>query len=188
MEDTAFKGALRCRWKQVRQSSVSATRINQLIDSVVTLTTEARQRHFIRWPVLGVTIWPNPTPVPKSYEEEITVLKDWIDRRLDWLDKNIPNTGACYNYPPEVKENMIVKLSPNPVTENAALSIQARTDQQLMIHVYDINGRLVLNRQLNISAGVNQVNLATRVYATGVYVLKLLSSNGETSTIKFIRE
>jgi CotH kinase protein len=131
MEDSAYKASLRCRWKQVRSNSLSLSRINQLIDSVVTLTTEARQRHFVRWPVLGVTIWPNPTPVPTSYEGEISTLKNWINNRLTWIDNSVPNNGACYDYPEDIKQNIIIKLTPNPVEGNAQLSIQARNNQRL---------------------------------------------------------
>lgn len=186
MEDTAFKGALRCRWKQVRSTSVSLNRINQLIDSVITLTLEARQRHFVRWPVLGVVIWPNPTPVPKTYEEEISVLKNWISQRLNWLDLSIPNSGACYDYPEDIKQDIIIKLAPNPVEGNAQLYIQARSNQRLSMNIYDINGRALWNGEANISAGISNLSLPTLSQPTSIYVLKIISSTGERQLIKMM--
>jgi hypothetical protein len=186
MEDSAYKAALRCRWKQVRSTSISLKRIYQLIDSVVTLTMEARQRHFSRWPVLGVTIWPNPAPIPTSYEGEISTLKNWISDRLYWIDNSIPNNGACYDYPEDIKQNIIIKLAPNPVEGIAQLSVQARNNQRLSMNIYDINGRMVWNGDANISAGVSNLALPTLPHPTGVYVLKIISSSGETQLIKMI--
>ena len=60
MSDTAFGSNLLCRWKAVRQTTLSLSHLNALIDSVAALTAEARQRHFQRWPVLGQYVWPNP--------------------------------------------------------------------------------------------------------------------------------
>src|SRR4029079_8151760 len=101
MEDTAFKGSLRCRWKQLRSTTLSETHFNFLIDSVFNLVNEARVRHFQRWPILGQYVWPNAQPIPTSYEGEIAALKTWIAARLQWIDVNIPNSGACmdYHYP-----------------------------------------------------------------------------------------
>src|SRR6185503_11197902 len=82
MLDTAFVSDLRCRWKDVRKTVISNDHLNHIIDSIATLTNEARQRHFQRWPVLGQYIWPNPYPIPTSYEGEITALKEWIAKRL----------------------------------------------------------------------------------------------------------
>ncbi|MFM2326409.1 MAG: hypothetical protein RIR31_611, partial [Bacteroidota bacterium] len=53
MQDTAYKASLRCRWKQLRQTTLSNQHINFLIDSINILLGEAQQRHFQRWPTLG---------------------------------------------------------------------------------------------------------------------------------------
>ncbi len=95
MQDTAFEAHLRCRWKELRQTTLSFASINKLIDSVVTVTAEARERHFAKWPVLGVYVWPNPYPIPRTYEGEIRTLKQWLYDRITWLDQNIPHKGAC---------------------------------------------------------------------------------------------
>ncbi|MBK8090090.1 MAG: CotH kinase family protein, partial [Chitinophagaceae bacterium] len=99
MQDKTFQSNLRCRWKQVRATSLSLSRINTLIDSVYTLTEEARQRHFQKWPTLGQYVWPNPQPIAFTYNTEIIYLKEWIAARLGWIDRYLPNEGICYDYP-----------------------------------------------------------------------------------------
>lgn len=97
--DTSFLSNFRCRWLQLRETSLSNTRIFKLIDSIVDLTQEARFRHFTRWPVLGQYIWPNMQPVPTSYPGEIIQLKNWFTKRIDWIEQNLPNRRACVDLP-----------------------------------------------------------------------------------------
>jgi CotH kinase protein len=186
-QDTAYQAGLRCRWKQVRQTSISLSRINQLIDSVVALTTEARERHFVRWPVLGVAIWPNPTPVPTSYSEEITVLKNWINNRLTWIDANIANRGACYDFPAIETKSLLVKLVSNPVNSNAHLSIQSRNNQKVAFRLIAMNGQLLWTSEQDIPAGTSQLKIPTHLKGAGVYLLKIVSATGEKTTIKLLQ-
>jgi hypothetical protein len=63
MTDTAYEADLLCRWKGLRQTTLSIDRLNAMIDSIVTVVNEAQQRHFTKWPILGHYIWPNPDPI-----------------------------------------------------------------------------------------------------------------------------
>ena len=115
MTDTAYAAALKCRWKSVRQHSLSLSRLNQLIDSIDNLVAEAQQRHFTRWPILGQYVWPNPNPIPTSYAAEIAQLKSWLSNRLDWIDSNIPNKGACADQSAVSPDELSVTVYPNPI-------------------------------------------------------------------------
>jgi hypothetical protein len=46
---------------------------------------ESQKRNFERWPILGVTVNPNWF-VADTYGEEVTWLRDWIAKRLTWID------------------------------------------------------------------------------------------------------
>lgn len=179
MEDTAFKSSLRCRWKQMRSSSISDSRFTTLIDSVVNLVNEARQRHFQRWPILGQYIWPNPQPIPSTYDGEISSLKSWIRARLQWIDVNLPNTGACYDYPADRKETIIVSINPNPLQGKGTVMIQSKNDQSLRMQVCDAMGRIVLSKQIQLRGGINTADLNSDRWATGIYFISMQSSNGD---------
>jgi hypothetical protein len=58
------------------------------IDNTAALLSEAQQRNFERWPVLGEAIWPNDEGAEErqTYEEEIAYLKEWLLARTAWLD------------------------------------------------------------------------------------------------------
>ena len=50
--------------------------------------TEAAKRNFIKWEILENYVWPN-SYVGGTYVNEIEFLKNWIENRTEWLDKEI---------------------------------------------------------------------------------------------------
>ena len=44
--------------------------------------------NFGKWLILGKYIWPNNF-IGNRYSEEIDYLKNWIEERLSWMDKEI---------------------------------------------------------------------------------------------------
>ncbi|MES1218757.1 MAG: CotH kinase family protein [Bacteroidota bacterium] len=186
--DTAFQGSLRCRWKQLRQTSLNISHLNFLIDSIVSLTTEARQRHFQRWPILGQYIWPNPEPIPTNYNGEISTLKQWLLNRLFWIDNNISNKGACGDYPADVKESVIISFYPNPFSSDKNLVIQSRIAQQLSLQVSDAMGRQLFTGQFPLTPVFNKINLNTDRWPPGVYFFQFSNSSGEKFTRKVMKQ
>jgi hypothetical protein len=65
-------------------------RILAEVDSTALYLTEAQQRNFERWPILGTHVWPNSF-VGETYQQEIEYLKDWLRERTAWMDANIDN-------------------------------------------------------------------------------------------------
>jgi hypothetical protein len=187
MKDTAFVSDLRCRWKQLRQNTLSTTRLNSLIDSVVNLTAEARGRHFIQWPVLGIYIWPNPSPIPASYNEEISTLKTWLEARLVWIDGNLPNMGACYNYPVNSAQTMTLDFYPNPVQKNGSVTIRTGRVQPVNIIAVDAIGRIVYNAVVKVNLGINQFTVPMENWNHGIYFFSFTSENGEVFKIKILK-
>lgn len=187
-KDSAFQSGLRCRWKQLRQTTFSDARINTLIDSIVNLTAEARQRHFQRWPVLGNYIWPNPSPIPTTYAEEIFVLKEWLSSRISWISRNLPNKGACYDYPAAVKESVIPSFYPNPAESILNLNIKSRNSQPFSISIADAMGRQMTRLTYQLNYGENQFQLPVNQWAAGVYFLHWQSGEGEQATVKLVKQ
>ena len=186
MKDTAFEGSLRCRWKQLRQTTLSSQHIFSLIDSISALVNEAQQRHFQRWPILGQYVWPNPQPIPSSYNGELTSLKAWIDQRLQWIDANMPNQGACYDYPPNANKTIIVSINPNPLWGEGIMIIQSKNSQPLTMHVYDAMGRVMQAEQVQLRTGVNSISLHSNYWARGVYFVSVKASNGDKELRKLV--
>jgi hypothetical protein len=138
--------------------------------------------------VLGQYVWPNPQPIATTYDGEIQTLKTWLTNRLKWIDANIPNTGACFDYPANVKESVIIKYFPNPVHAKLTLHIDSRNNQPLQVNVFDITGKQQTAALYNLITGKNSFEIPTAGLAAGMYLLSYQSGNGETGTIKFIKQ
>ncbi len=95
MTDSNFTNQLKCRWVSLRQTTLSQTHLYSVIDSVANYLNESQAWNFNVWPILGVYVWPNVPPYPSTYAGEIANLKQWLGRRLLWLDANIPGHCDC---------------------------------------------------------------------------------------------
>src|SRR6185436_3987465 len=84
-EDPDFAQRYVDRWGELRTTVFSATNVLTRIDALVAELGSARTRNFQRWPILGRKVWPN-TFVGRTYEEEIDYMKDFIRRRLTWIE------------------------------------------------------------------------------------------------------
>lgn len=186
-KDTAFQAHLRCRWKQLRQGSLSDNRLQFLIDSVVSLTAEARQRHFQKWPVLGVWIWPNAEPIPATYDGEISLLKEWLSKRVTWIGNNIPNRGGCYDFPQGIKETVLISVAPNPVREVFTIDVKSKLDQDLLLSVYDAAGRQVWAKQFSMQEGNIQVPVTSAAWQRGVYFLSYRTTAGTNGSFRLLK-
>jgi len=185
-EDSIFKNMLYCHWNNYRKTVLSETHIFHIIDSIVKLTAEARTRHFTRWPILGVYIWPNPQPIPADYPGEINQLKQWLHERLAWLDRNMPQNGNCW--PPGATGTFMAQVFPNPMLTNSAIKIKSVQEQMIYLQVFDSQGRLIHSRQKKVFEGDNYIyNLNTSSWPSGVYFMRCTGSKGESYTQKLVK-
>jgi hypothetical protein len=46
---------------------------------------QSQANNFIRWPILGIEVWPNPQAAG-SYDAEVAYLTNWLTLRIGYLD------------------------------------------------------------------------------------------------------
>ena len=186
-EDSNFNNILYCHWESFRNNILSFSHLDHLIDSIASLTEEARGRHFAKWPILGTYVWPNPQPIPADYQGEIAALKQWMRDRIDWLDSNFPQNGRCW--PGSSGGTLIAKVYPNPLSISNTLKIFAKKSQVVYLQIFNGTGKLVYQNRKNLVEGenvfTNEVNTAQ--WTKGIYFIRCTSSTGETSTQKLIK-
>lgn len=75
------------RWAEWRESNLRKDRLMATIDSLTNEITcyGAEARNSQAWPRWDVYLWPN-VHLSRNYEDEISYLKDWITRRIAWMD------------------------------------------------------------------------------------------------------
>ena len=84
-EDPDFSQKFIDRWTELRATVFAETNMLGRVDAMARYLDEAQKRNFERWPILGVTITPNWF-VADTYGEEVAWMKDWIAKRLAWID------------------------------------------------------------------------------------------------------
>lgn len=180
-EDSSFANELHCRYRELRATTLSIPYLNAYIDSVHALVDQgAQQRHFLRWPVLGVNAGtPEVWPLAMTYPEELQRMKDWIALRLAWLDANMPGACTITNVGVGSITAPVVRLFPNPAQD--VLFVEGDRAMQGCA-VLDAAGRAVLEDPSN---GRFATRLSLDALASGTYLLRIVYTDGSTATQRF---
>ncbi|MBI1838202.1 MAG: CotH kinase family protein [Flavobacteriia bacterium] len=147
LEDSLFSNEIRCRYQNLRETIFSNTFIYSKIDSIANLVIESQNWHFQTWDNLGNSTGTPEVQAPsQSYAEEVQRLKDWYQRRLDWLDINLPGTmsGCSMANLKEIKEqNLDINIFPNPFTSTITIQFQQEIGKTYLIELSDQTGRII---------------------------------------------
>lgn len=87
LQDPIFVTNLRERWVALRGDALSESKILSRIDAYSSDLTKAGaiKSNFETWPFLGTYVWPNNF-IGQTHADEIGYLKNWISKRLRWMD------------------------------------------------------------------------------------------------------
>ena len=91
MQDPWFRNRLVERYRAYRETAFSEENIQSIIDAAYYEVIESATRNAARWPELydgHSYIWPNAFTF-NSYTEAVNDLKEWLHKRITWLDENI---------------------------------------------------------------------------------------------------
>ncbi len=78
---------------------------------------------------------------------------------------------------------IIVSVYPNPVTDYAIISISDYQDKELMYHIYNLQGRLILMDVLNS----DHTSIYTNDLSASTYFLKISENNQIIKTFKIVK-
>jgi hypothetical protein len=84
------------RWGELRKDIFATSNILARVDELEAFLNESQIRNYQRWRILGTYVWPNQY-IGKTYQDEITWMKQWIVGRLAWIDTNYTPVPAFSN-------------------------------------------------------------------------------------------
>jgi hypothetical protein len=173
-DDPPVRQQMAARWSTLRAGELSTARVFGLIDSMASVLTEARQRNFLRWSVLGTYIWPNVYVGP-TYEDEIQYLKNWITARFAWMDKELAVTGmANVGVEGLPATATLGENYPNPFNPGTTIPVIVREASRVQIVIYDVLGREVARLvDADLAPGQHPVVFDGSGLASGVYLCRL---------------
>ncbi len=169
------------RYFELRDTYLSEEYIFNYVDSVATLLDEAQNRHYRRWPILGINVGtPEVDKQPDTFAGEIEKFKYWISRRLNWLDANMPNfvvTGLedqkLLNQP---------MLYPNPTASHLTFK------SEIIIKTFAIfstDGQSMILKDNNYSTSII---VDIEGLPAGLYLIKSSFVDGSQWIGKFVKE
>lgn len=180
LEDDYFKDNLYTRYYNLRKTVLSENSIFEYIDSVHTLLEDAQQRHYEKWPILGIDVGaPETDDQPETFDGEIEKFKNWITTRLSWLDENMPGNLISGT---EDKNKPIYRVFPNPASE----FVYFESDNKIfLVEIIDVSG-LIIKRIQGSNAFSVKVDL--KDISPGIYFTRLITGDFETISGSLIKK
>lgn len=181
LQDRSFKQRLHERWQELRKDVLKTSNIHSTVDSISTLLDESQQRNFQRWNVLGNWVWPNYW-VGDSFEEEVAWLKEWIEKRTLWLDKQFGDIVSGSD-----DEDNVGLVVPNPIAENLLVKYRLKNPGTADFTLYDLQGQVRARYGNAHSAAGNYEAMLGDGLSSGFYLLKY-SLEGTSGIIKVVKD
>lgn len=75
----------------------------------------------------------------------------------------------------------IVSLYPNPSKQHVTISLESSNNKEIEMSMIDIHGYSILNKNVTLTEGINQISLDIEAVASGVYIISILSDNDRTT-------
>ena len=171
--DPVFRARFRARWEGLRRNTLSDARIDADIDSLAALLAFDQAADEARWRHLGRDVWPNPQ-VAGTWPGEVAYLRDWIRRRVAWIDANVRAFPTL--------ASLQADLTPLPIVDVATASGDTiPTDRTVArLRVID-NGPMQLNSPDGASTGYDgrvEIELRGDPGAKPDYRLELQDATG----------
>jgi len=135
--DESFRWSVQQRWHDLRQTMLSNTVVNAVIDSLRDHIGVAADRNFERWPTLGEYVWPNYF-IGETYEEEVEYLRDWIMTRMEWMDNELLATYGNTILVPELFS--LNPVYPNPFNRSASIRYLLPIDTNIKLDIFNAKG------------------------------------------------
>ena len=74
--------------------------------------------------------------------------------------------------------NRVITIAPNPFTSRLTIQIQSASNQNIRLQLLDMSGKLLKENRLPVLSGTNQLYLQAGDLPSGMYLLKLLTTDG----------
>jgi hypothetical protein len=90
----AFQSRLSARWSELRAAQLSDDAITTRLDFHLDTIADRVADNFVRWPIADIQFLDDQLYPVASYSEEITLVRQWISDRLEWMDANVATYAA----------------------------------------------------------------------------------------------
>jgi hypothetical protein len=182
LKDPWFEARVGDRYHSLRSTILSDEYLFTFVDDRHTLLDQAANRHYQKWPILGINVgapegneWQ-----PQSYEGEIQKFKNWIKIRLEWLDDNMPEAGLSPVNDLD-DDALSIRLFPNP-SQNEIYIESSEQIENIKIISSTRNQVMVFNQNLSKLNKIPIDNLPK-----GLYFVQIQIQSYQPRVIRFVK-
>ncbi|MGE5496646.1 MAG: CotH kinase family protein [Syntrophothermus sp.] len=171
--DKDFKLAAARKYAAYRKEFLEFNKMFSVIDSISTHIAEARERNFLRWPIMGKWVWPN-VYVGSTYNDEIVYLQGWIIKRLNWLDDYFAPLVSVEENSVQPDKFTLSQNFPNPFNPVTTIKYSLPVSGQVKLRVFNSLGSEVaslVNRYQ--PEGTYSVEFDASGLASGIYYYRI---------------
>jgi hypothetical protein len=90
VQDPDFEQRYIDRWGELRSNLFAPSNLLGRVDEIAAQLAQAQVRNFQRWQIMGKSVKPGYF-VGNSYETEVNWMKQWIRKRIAWIDSQFLN-------------------------------------------------------------------------------------------------
>jgi len=175
-----FKEQLSNRWFHLRAGPFHTDSLLSYIDESVITLSEAQERNFSRWQILGVELWSSTDGwwSRDSYQEEVDYMKDYLVRRLEWMDNQLQPVSVEGEDAGLPTKYTLLQNYPNPFNPSTTIEYALPRSGEVSLIIYNLLGeemtRLVIGQQ---DAGYHNVSWNASHVSSGIYFYRLRSGD-----------
>ncbi|WP_460558505.1 T9SS type A sorting domain-containing protein [Ferruginibacter profundus] len=103
-----------------------------------------------------------------------------IDGRINYT--SIVKVGA------QVRDMQLAGILPNPVSNTAQLSITTSKKDKVELAIVSLEGKVVYRNTVQVQSGSSLVSMDVSNLATGTYFVRGVFSDGQTNSVKFVKQ
>jgi len=128
-----------------------------------------------------------PTVIVITPDHQIVEQSIWPPTEENIINAVFAQGGLMVGNQELKKENANMKVFPNPVVDNAYLSINSFIESSIKYKLIDQFGRSVfISKKINIAQGLNQIELPVDLLNNGIYFVMISTEDLTSKTIKFV--
>jgi hypothetical protein len=95
MQDSSFKNKIMARWQELRRGPLSDAQLTARVNALTAPLTNAAKRNFQKWNILNTaTVGGFGTQTTQTWEEQITILRNFLLKRAAWIDSQWGGGGV----------------------------------------------------------------------------------------------
>lgn len=176
-----FRQKLIQRWQALRTGPFHTDSLTQYLDQTTAYLSEAQERNFKKWPILGVELW-RSTPgwqERNTYQKEVDYLKDFFAKRLNWMDSQL-RTGVAVDEKKDTaaRQFALHQNYPNPFNPVTTIKYSVAARGIVTMKIYNFLGseiRTLVNASQSI--GDHSVVFDATGLSSGIYFYKMRVGN-----------